>query len=113
MEPIEGTRWALHALRIEGIKLEADLRNMAREARRIVPACVGMSLADLKGGLTFTLVATDSEIAALDAIQYLDGGPCVEAVHEKDERDVQNDEIIRVDGRCSRMRARHRAWPAR
>ena len=27
---------------------------------------------------TFTLVASDSEIATLDAAQYLDGGPCVE-----------------------------------
>jgi hypothetical protein len=27
---------------------------------------------------TFTLAATDSEMAALDAAQYLDGGPCVD-----------------------------------
>lgn len=31
-------------------------------------------------GVTFTLVATATEIAVLDAVQYLAGGPCVEGV---------------------------------
>jgi len=83
MEPIEESREALHALRTEGVRLEADLRVMAREAQRIVPECVGLSLADLRGGLTFTLVATSRQIATLDAVQYLDGGPCVDAVHQE------------------------------
>jgi len=30
--------------------------------------------------LTFTLVATDEEIATLDAVQYVASGPCVDAV---------------------------------
>src|SRR3954451_4441931 len=83
MEPIAESREALHSLRSEGLRLEADLRMMAREAQRIVPECVGLSLADLRGGLTFTLVATDVDIATLDAVQYLDGGPCVDAVHQE------------------------------
>jgi len=83
MEPIDESREALHALHAEGVRLEADLRMMAREAQRIVPDCVGLSLADLQGGLTFTLVATYLDIAALDAIQYLDGGPCVDSVHQE------------------------------
>lgn len=31
-------------------------------------------------GVTLTLVASSEEIAALDGLQYLRGGPCVEAV---------------------------------
>jgi transcriptional regulator with GAF, ATPase, and Fis domain len=97
MEPIEGTRRTLHALEIEGMRVEADLRMMAREAQRIVPEIVGLTLADLKGGLTFTMVATDVEIAALDAIQYLDGGPCVEGAHEGDPVEVTSDGLISED----------------
>jgi GAF domain-containing protein len=83
MEPIAESHEALHALRAEGVRLEADLRMMAREAQRIVPECVGLSLADLRGGLTFTLASTDDTVATLDAVQYLDGGPCVDAVHQE------------------------------
>lgn len=83
MEPIEATRQALDALRGEGIRVETDLRLMSAQAQRIVPDLVGLSLADLEGGLSFTLVSTSPAIATLDAIQYLDGGPCVEAVHEE------------------------------
>ncbi|MCW2847342.1 MAG: hypothetical protein JWR90_1316, partial [Marmoricola sp.] len=42
--------------------------------------CVGLSLAWLDRGVAFTLVATDEDIAVLDAVQYLAGGPCVDAV---------------------------------
>jgi GAF domain-containing protein len=97
MEPIEGTRRALRTLRTEGIGVEADLRHMAREATRIVPELVGLSLADLRGGLTFTLVATDAEIASLDAVQYLDGGPCVEAAHVADVRVVTPADLVAED----------------
>jgi GAF domain-containing protein len=44
-----------------------------------VPECVGLSVSQLEDGLTFTLVASSAEIAALDATQYLDGGPCVDS----------------------------------
>jgi GAF domain-containing protein len=40
---------------------------------------VGVSLALKEDGVTFTLVASAAEAATLDALQYLDGGPCVEA----------------------------------
>jgi GAF domain-containing protein len=36
----------------------------------------------MEDGITFTLAATDDEIAGLDAIQYLDGGPCVDSAHQ-------------------------------
>jgi GAF domain-containing protein len=52
---------------------------MGRLVKQLVPACVGLSLGLLDNDLTFTLVATDQDIASLDAVQYLDGGPCVDA----------------------------------
>ena len=81
MEPIEETRQALDELgRHTGDEsLENMLRELAARAGDIVPQCVGLSLAINEEGLSFTLRASDREIAALDAVQYLAGGPCVEA----------------------------------
>lgn len=57
-----------------------DLQATADEVQRLVPDCVGFSVAWVEHGVTFTLVASDEQIALLDALQYLDGGPCVDAV---------------------------------
>lgn len=67
-----------------------ELRKRATRVKELVPDCVGISLASSAHGVTFTLVATDQEIAALDAIQYLFGGPCVGAAdgHRVIEYDV-------------------------
>jgi hypothetical protein len=62
-----------------GDDLSGELLDMGRKVRAIVPECIGLSLGVLHDGLTFTLVASDEEIASLDATQYLDGGPCVDA----------------------------------
>ena len=59
--------------------LLGQLRGLSARVRVLVPACVGLSVAMLDEGIALTLVATDDEIAALDAAQYLQGGPCVEA----------------------------------
>ena len=56
------------------------LQDIADRVQVVVPDCVGLSLAWLDCGVAFTLVATDEEIAVLDAVQYLAGGPCVDAV---------------------------------
>ena len=82
MEPIPETVAAAHeldALRQDG-DLLAELDSLSESVLKIVPDCVGMSLAYLIEGVTLTLVATSTEIALLDAVQYLDGGPCIEAV---------------------------------
>ncbi|WP_445257108.1 ANTAR domain-containing protein [Nocardioides aurantiacus] len=55
--------------------LLAGLESIAARVQEVVPDCVGLSLAWLNQGVTFTLVATDTEIAVLDALQYLAGGP--------------------------------------
>lgn len=55
------------------------LEDLGRRVSDIAPDVVGLSVGLVKDGLTFTLVSTDSRLAALDATQYLDGGPCVDA----------------------------------
>lgn len=62
--------------------LEESLMTMAQAATAIVPECVGLSLCMYSEDLTFTLVASNLRLAELDAMQYLDGGPCVSAVVE-------------------------------
>jgi GAF domain-containing protein len=83
MEPIPETAEAidnLDALVEEG-GLLAHLTRLADRGKEIVPDLVGVSIAPLDRGVTYTLVATAAEIAVLDAIQYAAGGPCVEAAH--------------------------------
>jgi GAF domain-containing protein len=69
------------------------LQDMADKVQAVVPDCVGLSVAWLDRGVAFTLVATDEEIAVLDAVQYLAGGPCVDAV-----ADDQNEGIEAREG---------------
>jgi GAF domain-containing protein len=94
VEPVPETREVLDELIRQGdVEIGATLMAMGRKAKDIVPECVGLSLALLDDGLTFTLVATSAEIAALDAVQYLDGGPCVEAAHEDQTINVDADDV--------------------
>lgn len=89
MEPIPETVAALEELGpVIGDGIHDQLLRMARRVRDVVPSCVGLSLAVLDLDLTFTLEATDEEMRALDAAQYLDSGPCVAA--------ADLDEIVEV-----------------
>ena len=56
------------------------LQASADRIQEVVPDCVGLSVGWLIQGITFTLVASDEEIAVLDAFQYLEHGPSVEGV---------------------------------
>jgi GAF domain-containing protein len=79
MEPLPETREALAEFtNLEDPDPEELLNFLGTAARRIVPELTGLSLALARDQLTFTLVASSDEVAALDAAQYLDGGPCVE-----------------------------------
>jgi GAF domain-containing protein len=79
MEPLPETREALgEYVSLEGPDAEGLLEKLGELAQQIVPELVGLSLGLVKDGITFTLVASDTELAGLDAAQYLDGGPCVE-----------------------------------
>lgn len=57
------------------------LARMAAQAQVIAPDLVGMSLTFLTHGITLTLVATDDEIAALDAMHHVTG-PSTETVDD-------------------------------
>lgn len=61
-----------------GVNLLDELLQQARAVRKLVPELVGVSVATLKDGIAVTLVATDRDIAVLDAVQYVVGGPCVD-----------------------------------
>ena len=79
MEPIPETVEALEFLEGDHPSLLARLTWLAEQARHVVPELVGVSIARQHEGLAFTLVASAGTVATLDAVQYVDGGPCVDA----------------------------------
>src|SRR6185295_1242079 len=98
MEPIPETRAALEESVAQGdTMLSATLLRMGRRAVGIVPECVGLSVALLSHGLTLTLAATSETVAGLDAVQYVDGGPCVLGAHENVTMNVTPDGLLRED----------------
>jgi hypothetical protein len=81
MEPIPENDEALAELeRLGDTELREDLAELTAEAKRQVPTLVGVSLTLLAEDLVLTYVASTREVAVMDAIQYVDGGPCIEAV---------------------------------
>lgn len=82
MRPIPETVAAVAALgRVTGEPdLLVDLMATAEAVQQLVPDCVGLSLAWVEHGVTFTLVASPEQIAVLDALQHLDGGHLVDVV---------------------------------
>jgi GAF domain-containing protein len=80
LEPVPETSAALRELGKYGDTAVADsLFAMGARMQAVVPHLVGVSLALVQEGLSFTLVASNETAARLDAIQYIDGGPCVAA----------------------------------
>jgi hypothetical protein len=61
---------------------EQSVAQMGETVRDIVPECVALSLTVVESDLTFTLMCEKPGAALLDAMQFLDGGPCVRAVDE-------------------------------
>jgi GAF domain-containing protein len=96
MEPIPETVEAVNELdpADEEIDLLAHLVQLAGRGKQIVPDLVGVSIARLELGLTFTLVATTAEIATLDGIQYVAGGPCVTGAHTNQVREFNGSDIL-------------------
>ncbi|MET0789552.1 MAG: GAF and ANTAR domain-containing protein [Cellulomonas sp.] len=74
------------ALRRLGESSDVDLvAAVTRAGDRVaseVPSCLGFSYCLVAEELTFTVIATSSETAAMDAAQYLDDGPCLLAARE-------------------------------
>ncbi len=83
LEPLPETRDALQQLAPWSERdLAAELSRQADLVEDVVPNLVGLSLALLREGVTFTLAATREHLALLDAIQYALGGPCVDSAVE-------------------------------
>jgi hypothetical protein len=101
LEPLPETEEALDEyLEEDDSDLRTVLVELGRRAVELVPSCVGLSLGMVKDGLTFTLVATSEQVAAIDAAQYLDGGPCVEVATGSDVLDVDIPDLL-DEGRWS------------
>jgi GAF domain-containing protein len=83
LQPIPQSREAFDWLASYGNhQVEASMARMARLVRGLVPECVALSLTAAHGEFTFTLMADRPGAALLDAMQYLDHGPCEAAVEE-------------------------------
>ena len=79
VEPMPETREALaEFVTLDDPDVDELLADLGRSAQAIVPDLVGLSLGLAHEGLTFTLLASSSGVASIDAAQYVDGGPCVE-----------------------------------
>lgn len=105
MEPIPASRRAIETLDALGNrKLDVAMHRMAREVTELVPECVGLSLTIVADEVTLTMAATGAEMLPLDAVQYLDGGPCVEAVEHNqviEAADVLSEERWAMYGRAT------------
>lgn len=93
MEPLPETVAAVQRLAEYGdTDIAVELFRIGREIQEVVPEIVGVSLGLPADEFTFTLVATSDEVREMDAIQYVDDGPCVEGLHTGDtiETDVSS-----------------------
>jgi GAF domain-containing protein len=103
-EPLPETTDALERLsRFGAPDVGHELFALAQRIRSIVPECVGVSLGLIEDGITLTVVATDDVLAGLDAVQYLDGGPCIAAEHRTEPLEVSAEDLL--DERQWRMYA--------
>lgn len=96
MEPIHESILAAEELGpfSETDELLEQLVDMSAAVQRIVPGCVGLSLASRRHGVTFTLVASELRVALLDAGQYLQDGPCVESIHSGDVVTWRSEDVL-------------------
>lgn len=85
LEPLPETRDALDEyLDWSEPGMGGDLADLAARVAELVPETVALSLTLVRDDLTFTLATRSVTTAAVDAMQYLDGGPCESAVDTGD-----------------------------
>jgi len=83
MEPVPETLEAIRRLtRYGDTEVATELLRIGRQVSELVPETVGVSLGLLADRLTFTLVASNEIAQQMDAVQYLDDGPCVASVRD-------------------------------
>jgi GAF domain-containing protein len=98
LTPVQETQVALDWLESfsRDRRIHTSITRMGRRVREIVPDCVALSLGLLEDGLTFTLVSESRDAAVLDALQYIDGGPCVEALRTGQITELSDDAVDEV-----------------
>jgi hypothetical protein len=79
MEPVPESARLFELLGRTGEGL-GSLSEFGEQVQQLVPSCVGLSLTLLTEKLTVTLVSSDGAIAGLDALQFLQDGPCEQAI---------------------------------
>jgi GAF domain-containing protein len=95
MEPTPRTAEALRELARQGeVTLGIELYSMAGRVRALVPELIGLSLGVVEDGVTLTLMSSEEELAVLDAVQYIGGGPCVAAADHGEPVEVNISELL-------------------
>jgi GAF domain-containing protein len=82
MEPLPEVRAVadqLAALGDEALDLAQGLETVSALVVALLPSCVGVSITVVVDGDPFTVTATSDDMSALDGVQYLEGGPCLDA----------------------------------
>jgi GAF domain/ANTAR domain len=98
MQPLPEVRAELDrlsALLGEGMNVGAYFDSVARVAEAVVPSCAGVSITLILDGDPFTVTATTPLATALDAVQDVESGPCLDAL-DNDVR-VQVEDILDED----------------
>jgi len=99
VEPIPESREAI--LELDPAVADDDLLErlsaVGARVRQLVPDCLGMSLSMVENDLVLTLVATDPEIALLDAMQYLSDGPCLEGIRTGEVLELNDEQVMDED----------------
>lgn len=88
MEAIPEVRAAavqLAALADQTLDLVDGLDAVSQLARLLLPTLVGVSITVIVDGDPFTVTSTSDDINTVDAAQYLDGGPCVDAANTSEQ----------------------------
>lgn len=70
------------------------LADLATQVLDVVPDTVALSLTLIRDELTFTLAARNLATAAVDAMQYLDQGPCEAALETGDVVAISVDDLL-------------------
>jgi len=98
VDPVPHTAEALRELALRGQTVVAvDLFMYAERIRTIVPELIGLSYGIVEDAVTLTLVSSSETLAALDALQYLDGGPCVDTVERAEPVEVSITDLLDED----------------
>jgi GAF domain-containing protein len=86
LQPVPATAEALAHLGPEAEQVQPYLDELVGLVREQVPGLVALSLSLLRPNTTwtFTLAISDERLRGLDAVQYLQDGPCVRAVLDEE-----------------------------